>query len=319
MKKVLITGITGFVGQHLAHHLLSQNTYEIIGTYRSENSLDSLGELKDKIAFKNVDLNDTDAVGELILSQKPDAIFHLAAQASPAQSFKSPIQTLTNNIVSELSILEAIKSNNFKDTRVVIISTSEIYGMVTQADIPVDEETPLRPASPYAVSKIAQDYLSLQYHLSYKLDIVRLRPFNHIGPGQKVGYVVADFAKQVIEIEKDKKEPVLSVGNLNAKRDFTDVRDMVKAYTLALEKGKSGEAYNLGSGTSHKIADILDQLLAGSAKKIEVKVDPERFRPVDVPEIVCDTTKFKSLTGWEPEISFETTLKDTLDYWRKIV
>lgn len=319
MKKVLITGITGFVGQHLASHLIPQNNYEIVGTYRSDASLDSFGELKNHITFKKVDLGNAEAVAECILSEKPDAVIHLAAQASPAASFKTPIDTLTNNIASEYSVLEALKINNMRDTRVLIISTGEIYGLVTPTDIPVDENTPLRPASPYAVSKIAQDYLGLQYHLAYHLDIIRLRPFNHIGPGQKAGYVVADFAKQIAEIEKDVKEPILSVGNLNAKRDFTDVRDMVKAYGLVLEKGESGEVYNLGSGHSHKIADILEQLLALSEKEIEVKVDPERFRPVDVPEIVCNNRKFTSLTQWKPEIPFETTLKDILDYWRNIV
>lgn len=318
MKKVLITGITGFVGQHLAHHLLSKN-YELVGTYRSESNLDFFGDLKNKISFKKIDLNNAEAVAETLLSERPDVIFHLAAQASPSLSFQSPIETLTNNITSEFSLLEALKVNNMQDTRVMIVSTGEIYGMVTPADIPVDEETPLRPASPYAVSKLAQDYLSLQYHLAYKLDIVRLRPFNHIGPGQKAGFVVADFAKQIAEIEKELKEPVISVGNLDAKRDFTDVRDMVRAYGLAIEKCVSGEVYNLGSGASHSIADILAMLLANANRKIEIKVDPERFRPVDVPEIVCDNTKFTSLTQWKPEISLETTLKDVLDYWRNIV
>jgi len=318
MKKVLITGITGFVGKHLATHLLSQESYEVVGTYRSQSSLETLGEIKDHISLKQIDLNNAEEVEELITSEKPDFICHLAAQASPSKSFADPMATFTNNIAAEFSILEAVKKSDLR-TRILIISTGDIYGIVRPADIPIDEETPLRPATPYAVSKIAQDYLSLQYTLAYKIDTVRLRPYNHIGPGQKEGYVVSDFAKQIAEIEKEKKEPVLSVGNLDAGRDFTDVRDIVKAYELALGKGESGEVYNIGSGKSHKISDVLQTLLSFSTKKITVEVDQKKFRPIDVPEIVCDYEKFHKLTGWKPEIPFEKTLQDILDYWRKIV
>jgi GDP-4-dehydro-6-deoxy-D-mannose reductase len=319
MKKILITGITGFVGKHLASHLLSQKLYEISGIYRSETSISTLDELKDQIQLTQVDLNDADAIDALVQSSKPDVIYHIAAQASPARSFSIPVKTLTNNIVAEFSLLDALKKNDLQDTRVIVISSAEIYGIVTPEDNPVDEETPLRPATPYAVSKIAQDYLSLQYYLAYKLDIVRLRPFNHIGPGQKEGFVVADFAKQIAEIEAGKKDPEISVGNLDAKRDFTDVRDIVKAYEFAMQKGKAGEVYNLGSGRSRKIKDILETLLSLSSKKISVKVDPERFRPIDVPEILGDINKFHDLTGWEPSVPFEKTLQDILDYWRAIV
>jgi GDP-4-dehydro-6-deoxy-D-mannose reductase len=203
--------------------------------------------------------------------------------------------------------------------RVLIVSTGEIYGAVLPSDIPIKETTAMRPVSPYAVSKIAQDYLSLQYHLSYHLDIIRVRPFNHIGPGQKAGYVVADFAKQIAEIEKGEREPIIHVGNLQAKRDFTDVRDMVKAYDLALQKGISGEAYNIGAGKSHEIAILLQKLLSFSSKKITVAVDQSLLRSLDVPEIRCDSTSFYQRTGWEPHIPFAKTLQDILDYWREIV
>ncbi len=319
MKKVLITGITGFVGKHLATHLLLQKAYEVSGTYRSEASLGNLGDTQDIVKLTKVDLHNSEAVEALLLAEKPDYIFHLAAQASPSKSFSIPVETLTNNIVSEFSVLEALKKHKMHDTRVIIISTGEIYGMVTPSDIPVDEATPFRPTTPYAVSKIAQDYLSLQYHLAYKLDVVRLRPFNHIGPCQKEGFVVSDFAKQVAEIEAGKKAAVISVGNLEARRDFTDVRDMVNAYEFALKKGESGEVYNLGSGKSQKIGDILEKLLSFSTTKIEVRIDQSRFRPIDVPEIVCNYGKFHTLTGWQPEIQFEETLQNILDYWRKIV
>jgi GDP-4-dehydro-6-deoxy-D-mannose reductase len=318
MKRVLITGITGFVGNHLATHFLSQKNYEVIGTYRSESGLASLEDSKDNIKVIRVDLNDPKAVEETITSIKPDYLCHLAAQASPAKSFSHPLETLTNNIASELSILEVLRKHALP-TRVLIISTGDIYGIVKPADIPIDENTPMRPGTPYAVSKITQDYLSLQYYLAYQIDIVRVRPYNHVGPGQKAGYVISDFAKQIAEIEAGKQDPVLSVGNLDAGRDFTDVRDVVKAYELALLKGESGEAYNIGSGKSYKIADVLDTLISLSKEKIDVKVDSSKFRPIDVPKIVCDTSKFRNLTGWKPEIPFEKTLQDILDYWRTVV
>ncbi|HWY79881.1 MAG TPA: GDP-mannose 4,6-dehydratase [Candidatus Sulfotelmatobacter sp.] len=319
MKKILITGITGFVGKHFATHLLSQNAYTIVGTYRSESSLEVVENIKDQIVLKKVDLNTIDAVEELILSEKPDYICHLAAQSSPLKSFSIPVETLTNNIVSAFSILDALRKHKLQNIRVLIISTGEMYGLIRPEDIPVDENTPFRPATPYAVSKLSQDFLSLQYYLAYNLDIVRMRPFNHIGPGQREGFVVADFAKQIAEIEAGKQDSVISVGNLDVKRDFTDVRDIVKAYELALQKGKSGDVYNIGSGKSQKIKEILDILLSFSSEKITVKSDPARFRPIDVPEIVCDSSKFHKLTNWQPSISFEKTLQDILDYWRKVV
>lgn len=319
MKRILITGISGFVGHHLVTYFLSQSDYEVIGTYRSEASLTPLASIKDKLSLHQVDLMNPEEVKSVIASIKPDYIVHLAAKASAARSFGSPQETITNNIVSQLNILEALKEANMQATRLLVVSSGEIYGMVRQEDLPIDEDTKLRPVSPYSVSKLSQDFLSYQYFLTYKQDIVRVRPFNHTGPGQKEGFVVSDFAKQIVEIEKGKQEPIITVGNLDAKRDFTDVRDMVRAYHFALEKGISGEAYNLGSDKSVKISDILAMLLSLSTAKVEVKTDPTRFRPIDVPEIICDSSKFYNLTGWKPEIPLETTLKDILDYWRKIV
>lgn len=318
MKKVLITGVTGFVGQHLAKYLLDLGNFEITGTYRSTSSLAHVEYLKDKIELKQLDLNDEQSVLDLLGATKPDHIYHLAAQSSPQKSFKAPKETIVNNICAELNILEAIRQNQLS-SRFLAVSTGEMYGLVTASDIPIDELTPLRPVSPYAVSKITQDYLSLQYFYAYKIDVIRVRPFNHIGPGQQEGFVVADFAKQIVEIEKKKREPILSVGNLEAKRDFTDVRDIVRAYVMAVENGESGEVYNIGSGNPHRINDTLQLLLKYSTTAVEVKVDPNRFRPIDVPEIVCDSKKFINRTGWKPEIPFEKTLKDTLDYWREIV
>jgi len=206
----------------------------------------------------------------------------------------------------------------------MVISSAEIYGYVTPENLPIGENTPFRPGNPYAVTKIAQDFIGLQYNLSYHMPIIRVRPFNHVGPRQATGFVVSDFAKQIAEIEKSHRQnlpttdPMLKVGNLEAKRDFTDVRDMVKAYSLILEKGVPGDVYNIGSGKSIKIAEVLDTLIGLSDTKIEKQTDPTKLRPSDVPEIVCNNTKIRNLTSWEPEIALETTLKDTLDYWRHL-
>ena len=255
----------------------------------------------------------------LIDRLRPDLVFHLAALTSPKDSFDDPSVTMINNIKAQVNILDAVRKLGFKDTRILVVSSGEIYGLVDKEDLPIDEETVLRPTSPYSVSKITQDFLGLQYYLSHKLKIIRVRPFNHIGPRQSSVFVVSAFAKKIAEIEKNKLEPVLSVGNLESARDFTDVRDMVEAYVLAVEKGKKGEVYNLGSGKSYKISEILEKLLSLSSVKIKIEIDENLLRPVDIPNLVCDVTKFTKLTNWRPKISIDTTLKDTLDYWRNII
>jgi GDP-4-dehydro-6-deoxy-D-mannose reductase len=314
MKKVLITGATGFVGRHLIESLLKQPETEIIGTYRSDSR-----PMPEGVKLEKVDLLNQEAVDTLIETYKPTDVYHLAGLPSAAESFKSPAECINNNIIGELSVLEALRKHELIETKVLIVSTAEVYGFITPADLPIDEATALRPVNPYAVSKIAQDYLGLQYRLSYRMNIVRVRPFNHIGPGQKDSFVLSSFAKQIAEIEKGKKDPIMYVGNLEAKRDFTDVRDMVRAYQLALDKGEKGDVYNIGSGISRRVADMLTTMLAFSTTKVEIKPDPDRFRPIDVPEIVCDAKKFQALTGWQAEIPFNQTLQDILDYWREIV
>ena len=319
MKKVLVTGITGFAGSHLADRLTLNSEYEVYGTYLSDKSLANVAHIKDKIHLTKVDLINEADVLSLVTNVKPDIVFHLAAFAATGESFQNPSSVITNNIASQVNLFEGLRKNKLEKTRVLVVSSAEVYGMVQKDMLPINENTPLRPVNPYSVSKIAQDFLGLQYVLSYGFDIVRVRPFNHIGPRQTPQFVVASFAKKIAEIEKGLQKPILSVGNLEAKRDFTDVRDMVCAYELLIEKGEAGEVYNVGSGVSHKISDILQTLLSFSTSKIEIKVDPALLRPIDTQEIVCDCSKMQKLTGWKAKILLDKSLKDTLDYWRGIV
>lgn len=318
-KKVLITGASGFAGSYLVSFLVKKNNDKIFGTYFSEDSLSILGEDKDKIEALQVDLREEKDVSSLIENIKPDIVYHLAAFTSPAQSFISPKETVVNNISSQINLLEAIKKNNLQNTKILIISSAEVYGNVKKEDLPIDEDTKLNPTNPYAVSKLTQDFLGRQYFLSQGLKILIARPFNHIGPKQSEAFVVSAFAKKIAEIEKGKREPVLPVGNLDSKRDFTDVRDIVKAYELIVEKGAEGEAYNIGRGLSYKISRILDLLLSYSKVKIKIETDKTLLRPNDNLDLVCNASKLKKLTGWKPEIEIEKTLEDTLDYWRNII
>jgi GDP-4-dehydro-6-deoxy-D-mannose reductase len=318
MKKILITGASGFTGGYLSEYLISQNKFEIFGTFHSEKSFLN-SPVKEKIKFKKIDLIESQSVFNLIRDLKPDYIFHLAAASAPSESFKDPLKTFHTNVDGGINILEAMQKNNLIRSKILIISSCEVYGYVRPEDLPVNEMTELHPSSPYAVSKITQDYLGLQYYLAYKLQCIRARPFNHIGPRQESKFVVSDFSKQIAEIEKGKKEPIIYVGNLEAKRDFTDVRDIVKAYLLLIEKGTPGEAYNIGSGISYSAKEILDILLEFSPSKITIKIDPTKMRPSDMPDIICDNKKITNLTGWKSEIPLRQTLADTLDYWRNIV
>jgi len=314
--KVLITGITGFAGSHLAEYLLGMGGIEIYGVERWRSKTDNIDHIKSEIKLLECDVRDASSVRKLLEDTKPDRIFHLAAQSFVPTSWHAPAETLTTNIIGQLNIFEAVRHIGI-NPYIQIACSSEEYGLVDKKSLPITEGTPLNPLSPYAVSKVGQDLLGYQYYMNYKLNIVRTRAFNHTGPRRGEPFVCSNFAKQIAMIEKGKQEPVIYAGSLSAARDFTDVRDIVRAYWLSLEKGKPGEVYNLSSGKSYVIKEVLDMLLELTDTKIKIKEDKKRIRPSDVPILVGDSGKFNKLTGWKPEIPFEKTLEDLLNYWRE--
>lgn len=312
--KALITGISGFVGSHLAEHLLQTRPWQLAGTVFGPTN--NVEHLKDRLELYPLELSELDTVARLLEQVRPDFIFHLAAQPVVSLSQTDPWPTLANNIHLQLNFLEAMRRTVPK-ARLLVVGSSEEYGLVHTDEVPVRETNPFRPLNPYAVSKIAQDMLGLQYHLSHKLDVMRVRPFNHIGPRQGLGFVAPDFAKQIAEAEAGRRSPVIRVGNLKAKRDFSDARDVVRAYALLMEKGEAGEVYNVGSGKAHEVQEVLDALLFFAKVRITVEQDPDRMRPSDIPMVVADYTRLRECTGWEPQIPFEQSLSDVLDDWRQ--
>ncbi len=317
-KRVLITGITGFAGSHLAELLVSKSEFIIFGTHVSDHHLENLANIRELVNLYKVNLLDSEEISRIVAEIQPDVVYHLAASTSVSDSFKNPAEVLTNNITSEVNLLEGIKKNKLFHTRILVISSSHVYGDVPLIDQPIDENVEFKPDNPYAVSKIAQDYLGLSYFLAYKMPIVRLRPFNHIGPRLSPQISISRFAKKIVEIEKGESDPIMKVGNLDSKRDFTDVRDMVKAYFLAANHGIPGESYNLGTGKVYSIKDMLDKLLGLTSATISIEIDKDLFRPSDIMELRCNPDKFKKLTGWNPEIEITQTLQEMLDYWRKV-
>lgn len=311
--KALITGISGFVGSHLAEHLLSETDWLVAGTVFGDES--NIDHLRDRLALYPANLSHLDTVLGVLREVAPDLIFHLAAQPVPSLSRRDPWGTLETNIRIQLNILEAVVRLGLS-CRVLVVGSSEEYGLVDPAHLPVSEDAPLRPLNAYGVSKIAQDFMGLQYHLAYGLHVVRMRPFNHIGPRQRLGFVAPDFARQVAEVEAGLRPPVVYVGNLDVHRDFSDVRDVVRAYRMAIMHGKPGSVYNLGSGVAHSVREMLHCLISFTGMKIQVEVDPHLARPSDVPYLVADITRIREEVGWEPHIPFEQSLRDVLDEWR---
>lgn len=314
MKKTLITGITGFAGSHLAELLLKEG-YEVYGTTRPRSKTEHIDHIRDDLTLIDADLVDSHSLYTVLSDVKPDYIFHLAAQAFVPTSWSSPATTMEANVIGSIHLFEAVRRAKIEPI-IQIACSSEEYGLVHKDETPIGENNELRPLSTYAVSKIGMDFLGYQYYKSYGMKIIRTRGFNHTGPRQGDVYVCSTFAKQVALIESGKKKPVIKVGNLESYRDFTDVRDMVRAYLLSVEKCEPGDVYNIAAEKAWKIRDVLDMLIKMSDKEISIEEDPARMRPSDVELLIGDATKFKNITGWKTEIPFEQTLRDLLDYWR---
>jgi GDP-4-dehydro-6-deoxy-D-mannose reductase len=315
MRRVLVTGVTGFAGSHLVDYMLERGDCDVVGIQRWRSRTENIEHFADRITLLECDLRDASSTRDTLEKVRPDWIFHLAAQSFVPTSWTAPTESLTTNIIGQINLFEAVRKLGMH-CRIQLACSSEEYGLVLPDELPIQETNPLRPLSPYAVSKVGQDLLGYQYWKSWKLDCVRTRGFNHEGPRRGPVFVASDFAKQIADIEKGRREAVISVGNLEAKRDFTDVRDMVRAYWLALEKCEPGEVYNICTGSAWTIRKVLDQLLSMTKSKIEVRQDPARLRPSDVPVLIGDNSKFVKATGWQPVIPFEQTLRDMLEYWR---
>jgi GDP-4-dehydro-6-deoxy-D-mannose reductase len=314
--RALITGITGFAGSHLADYILEAHPdVEVYGLVRWRSRMENVLHIQDRIHLVEADLKDMVSLKKALAEIGPDRIFHLAAQSFVPTSWRCPAETFAINSIGQINLFESVLELGLTP-RIQIAGSSEEYGLVHPDEVPMKESNPLRPLSPYAVSKVAQDFLGYQYFKSYGLHIVRTRGFNHTGPRRGEVFICSNFARQIVEIEKNRRDPVLYVGNLEAKRDFTDVRDTVRAYWLSLEKGEAGEVYNIGSGTAFTAQEILDKLLAQTQAEIKIEVDPHRLRPSDVMILLSDSSKFRAATGWEPRIPFEQSLKDLLEYWR---
>lgn len=311
--KALIIGAAGFVGGYLADHLRNECGWSVCVTKMPQETCEIEG-----AKVYDLDILEKNSIKELFEKTEPDYIFHLAAQSSVALSWKRPELTVDVNVKGCVNVLEAARELT-KKPRILLVGSSEEYGPSLLEENPVTENQPLRPGNIYAATKACQGMLGAIYAKAYQMDVMMVRAFNHIGPKQAPLFVVSDFCKQVAEIEKGIKEPVMYVGNLSAKRDFTDVRDIVRAYSALVQKGTAGETYNVGSGCAVAIQDLLNEILKLSTKEIKVEVDLNKLRPVDVPIVEADVTKLVDETGWERKYQLESTLKDILEYWRGIV
>jgi GDP-4-dehydro-6-deoxy-D-mannose reductase len=316
--RALVTGATGFVGGHLAEHLLDSGD-QVVGLSASGRWSDTLGHLARGVRIERWDLADGDGEGlaDLIVRKRPEVIYHLAAQSNPQASVADPRGTWALNLGGALNLLEAVKASGVAP-RVVLVGTGVCYGNPAPEHLPVTEACPLRPNNPYSASKGAADLLGIQHALAHGTNVVMVRPFNHAGPRQSPTYVLGGLARQVAEVEAGHKSRV-EVGNLDVVRDFTDVRDVVRAYRLLATLGAAGEVYNLGSGRGTKLADALATLTSLARVPIEVHVDPARVRPVDQPLLVADATKLRAATGWEPRYTIAQTLADMLESWREFL
>ena len=321
-KKILITGITGFVGSHLAEYIGDNHPgRKIVGLVRWRSPKENINHLLDRLDLEYGDLTDFASLLSILKRHRPEFIFHLAAQSYVDFSFRSPIATLEANVIGTANLLEAvrqIKEQGGYDPTIHICSSSEVYGQVEPDEVPIMETNPFRPASPYAVSKVGEDMVALQYWLSWGIKTIRSRMFTHTGPRRGEVFVLSNFAKQIAAIEAGKAKPTLWVGNLESVRTWMDVRDAVRAYWLLVNKCSPGEVYNIGGKETRTVREMLGKLLSLSTRTdIAVKTDPKRLRPSDVTLQIPSIKKFVAKTKWSPKIPFDQTVEDTLNYWRE--
>jgi GDP-4-dehydro-6-deoxy-D-mannose reductase len=341
--RVLITGVTGMAGSHLAEYLLERGDVEVYGTMRWRSRLDNLEDIQTTGRLNTMEgLNITDAgqlqrharpgaanvvecdvcdatsTAQVVAAVAPDRIFHLAAQSFVPTSWSTPAQTIQTNVIGQLNVFEAVRRAGLRPT-IHIAGSSEQYGMVYENEVPIREMNPFRPLSPYAVSKVAQEMMAYQYCKTYGFRTIVTRAFNHTGPRRGQVLVTSNFAMQIAEMEAGLREPVIEVGDLTSKRDWSDVRDVVRAYWLALDHCTPGEAYNISSERPRSVGEMLDILRGLSTSQVETRVDQTRLRPSDVKLLWGDCSKFRAVTGWAPTIPFSTTMADLLDYWRRRV
>jgi len=313
MLKVLVTGGEGFVGRHLVG-ALAKRGYDVHATCKEECG----GQIPSAATYHVCDVVRPDVVRRLVFELKPDVIYHLAGVSFVLDSFKDPWGVFEVNLRGTLNVLSASAELRNKPL-VLVVGSGEEYGVVSEGDLPTTEEMPLKPLSPYAVSKASADLLAYQFFSAYGLPVVRVRPFNHTGPGQSSRFVCSSFAKQIAMIERGKQEPVIWVGNTNAVRDFTDVRDVVEAYILLAQRGKRGDVYNVCSGEGYRISDVLEMLIDMSEVEVDVRVDESKLRDVEIPVMIGDCAKLRKDTGWRRMYDMKSTLRDILDYWRALV
>lgn len=308
--KALIIGGGGFVGRYLAAECLRQGWDTTVTKLPSETVT------AENCTVCDLDILDFDAVKSLLAKLRPERIFHLAAQSSVAVSWKKPQLTADINIHGSLNVLETVRSLADYAPRMLLIGSGEEYGALPAGVSRVDENVPVHPGNPYAITKAAQNQFGTLYAKAYHMEVVLVRAFNHVGPGQTPQFVVSDFCKQAAEIAGGLREPVMRVGNLSAARDFTDVRDVVRAYVMLAQQGKAGETYNVGSGHAIVIEQLLKEIIRQSGAEIRVETDPAKLRPVELPVVEADIAKLQRDTGWKPEIPLSQTIGETLSYWK---
>lgn len=319
-KKVLITGITGFAGSHLMDYLLENTDCEVYGIKRVNSSLRNIHHALDRITLLDADLLDETSLISVLQKVCPDQIYHLGALSWVSPSWDMPAVYMQTNAIGTINLFEAMRVTGCH-ARVLTSATPEEFGDVPKELLPITEETRIKPINPYAASKVAQDMVCISYHASYGMDIVRTRAFNHEGPRRDRHGAIASFAYQIARIECGQQEPVIKVGNLSATRNFTDVRDTVRAYYLAMEKGKSGELYLIGTDQIYTMEQVLHMLIASSSKadEIKIEVDPARVRPTELMTFIGDYSKFRNMSGWDIQYPLQETLESVLEYWREFV